>query len=235
MDFATAHLKSARPNDNGRNALLCEALLRRRAELQQGWKHLLPPEFRGALGPLAPEVEAFLSRPDPVGNGWLPSNFTWLSCEADLCGCLRSIALGTETGFRLADSCPARLSLSDLKRLSGIERFNVLSDRYRCPLNIGARGESEVAEELLRHLMVVERAKLAKGTGLDAAGVLLELNLVGIRALLTRDLRSFDALNYFYELPPSALIRLRANPRLFAFWLCIYAQLLSKQDWLRCG
>lgn len=233
MDSATAHLKSARPNH--RNALLCEALLLRRAELERRWKHLLPPDCRGSLGPLAPEVEAFLSSPDPVGNGRLPSNFIWLSCEADLCGCLRAIALGIEAGCRLADTCPARLSLSDLKKLSSKERFKVLADRYCCPLNIGARGESEVAEELLRQLMVVERAKLEKGTALDIARVLLELNLVGIRALITRDLRSFDALNYFYELPPSALLRFRVNPRLFAFWLCIYAQLLCKQDWLRCG
>lgn len=147
----------------------------------------------------------------------------------------------------MADTCPARLSLSDLKKLSSKERFKVLADRYCCPLNIGARGESEVAEELLRQLMVVERAKLEKGTALDIARVLLELNLVGIRALVTRDLRSFDALNCFYELPPSALLRwpprkcdthgsaeVRVNPRLFAFWLCIYARLLCKQDWSRC-
>lgn len=233
MDSATAHLKSARPS--GRNALLCDALLLRRAELQQSWKQLLPPDCRGALGPLAPEAEALLSSPDPVGSGRLPSNFTWLSCEADLWGCLRAIALGIETGCQLADTCPARLSPSDLKRLSSTERFKVLSDRYCCPLNIGAARESEVAEELLRQLMVVERSKLEKGTALDVAGVLLELNLVGIRALVRDDLRSFDALNYFYELPRSALIRFRANPRLFACWLCIYAQLLSRQDWLRCG
>lgn len=233
MDSATAHSKSARPN--GRNALLCEALLHRRAQLERSWKYLLPPHCRVSLGPLALEAEAFLSSPDPFGNGRLPSNFTWLSCEADLWGCLRAIALGIETGCRLADTCPARLSLADLKKLSSMERFKVLSERYRCPLNIGAPGESEVAEELLRHLMVVERVKLEKGTALEVEGTLLELNLVGIRALVTRDLRSFDALNYFYELPSSVLIRLRVNPRLFAFWLCIYAQLLSKQDWLRCA
>lgn len=233
MDSAKARLKSARPK--GRNALLCEALLLRRAELQLSWKHLLPRECLESLGPLAPEVDAFLSRTDPVGSGRLPSNFTWLSCEADLWGCLRAIALGLETGCRLADTCPARLSLSNLKKLSSIERFRVLSERYCCPLNIGTAGESEVAEELLRQLMVVERARLEKGTVLDVTGVLLALNLVGIRALVSGDLRSFDALNYFYELPPSALIRLRVSPRLCAFWLCIYAQLLCKQDWLRCG
>ena len=83
------------------------------------------------------------------------------------------------TGCRLADTCPARLSLADLKKLSSMERFKVLSERYRCPLNIGAPGESEVAKELLRHLMVVERVKLEKGTALEVEGTLLELNLVG--------------------------------------------------------
>jgi hypothetical protein len=61
--------------------------------------------------------------------------------------------------------------------------------------------------------------------------VLLKLNLVGIRAMIIRDLRFLDALNYFYELPKRSLTRLQASPRLLALWLCIYAQLLCAPDW----
>jgi hypothetical protein len=147
---------------------------------------------------------------------------------------LETIALTKKVECRPADIVPPRLTLGELKRLSSTDRFKVLCARYRCPLNIAAASELEIAEELLRYLMVPERAKLEKGTPVDVDFVLLALNLVGMRALLTRDLRSFDALNYFYELPQRSLIPMRANPRLLAFWLCIYAQLLSKPDCLKC-
>jgi hypothetical protein len=147
---------------------------------------------------------------------------------------LQAIALARKIECRPAGTFPPRLSVGELKRLSGTDRFQGLWSRYRCPLNIAAPSELEIAEELLRQLMVSDRAKLEKRAVVDADLVLLALNLIGIRALLTHDLRSFDALNYFYELPLKSLIPLRANPRLLAFWLCIYAQLLSKPDWLKC-
>jgi len=96
---------------------------------------------------------------------------------------------------------------------------------------MGVESESDVAEELLRQLMVPDRAKLEAGEEFDVDLVLLKLNLVGIRAMITRDLRFLDALNYFYELPRRSLARMRTNPRFLVFWLCIYAQLLSTPDW----
>src|SRR5260370_1327526 len=86
---------------------------------------------------------------------------------------------------------------------------------------------SSVAKELLRQLMVPDRAKLEAGDEFDVDMVLLKLNLVGIRAMITRDLRFLDALNYFYELPRRSLARMRTSPRFLASWLCVYAQLLS--------
>ena len=55
----------------------------------------------------------------------------------------------------------------------------------------------ELAEELLRQLMVTDRTKLEAEAEFDVDEVLLKLNLVGIRALITRDLRCCDCLNYF--------------------------------------
>ena len=49
--------------------------------------------------------------------------------------------------------------------------------------------------------------------------------------MVTRDLRYLDAVNYFYDLPRRSLIRMRSNPRLLSFWLCIYAQLLCTPEW----
>jgi len=187
------------------------------------------------LGALAPEVESFLSGPDSIRNSPLPATFTWLNCDTDFWGCLHAIALARKIECRPADTSLACLSLGDLKKLSHADLFKVLCARYRCPLNIGAASELEVAEELLRQLMVTDRAKLETGAAFDVDGVLLRLNLVGIRALVTHDLRSLDALNYFYELPQRSLTRLRANSHLLASWLCIYMQLLATPDWLKCG
>src|SRR5262249_46538167 len=76
--------------------------------------------------------------------------------------------------------------------------------------------------------------KLAGGAECDVDMVLLKLNLVGIRAMITRDLRMLDALNNFYELPRRLWTSRRANPRLLVFWLCIYAQLLRTPDLQQC-
>lgn len=219
---------------DSRNALLRKALLSRRAELRQSWKQMISAECLESLGSLAPRVNAFLSGPDLVDHQRFPSNFAWLTCDVDFKTCLQAAALGEKIEFRQVDVCPAPLSSGELKKLSNGDRAAALCERYRCPLNIAAPRETEVAEELLRHLMVVERTKFEAGAPFHGEGVLLELNLIGIYALARRDLRSFDALNYFYEVPPAALLCLRAHPRLFAFWLCIYAQMLCKQDWLRC-
>ena len=228
-----AHSRPAPPDR--RNTILRGVLLRRLAELGKSWKHLVSAECLGSLGSLAPEVESFLSGRDSIRNSLLPVTFTWLNCDTDFWGCLHTIALARKIECRPADTSPACLSLGDLKKLSGADLFKVLCARYRCPLNIGAASELEVAEELLRQLMVTDRAKLETGAAFDVDGALLRLNLVGIRALVTHDLRSLDALNCFYELPQRSLTRMRANSRLLASWLCIYMQLLATPDWLKCG
>jgi hypothetical protein len=233
MDLETAHSRPVQPDR--RNAILRGVLLRRRDELRKSWKHLVSAADLESLGSLAPEVESFLSGRDSIRNSPLPAAFTWLNCDADFWGCLCTIALARKIECRPADTSQARLSFDDFKKLSGADLFKVLCARYRCPLNIGAASELEVAEELLRQLMVTDRAKLERGAAFDVDVVLLKLNLVGIRALVTHDLRSLDALNYFYELPQRSLTRMRANSRLLVSWLCIYMQLLATPDWLKCG
>jgi hypothetical protein len=187
------------------------------------------------LGSLAPEVESFLSGQDSIRDWRQVATFPWLECGANFLDCLRAIALAEKIDYRPLDTGPPPLSLADLHKLSSHDRFQALCVRYRCPLNIGTASEFDVAEELLRQLMVPDRAKLEAGAQFDVDMVLLKLNLVGIRAMITRDLRLLDALNYFYELPRRSLIRMGANSRLLAFWLCIYTQLLCTKDWEKCG
>jgi hypothetical protein len=229
MGSETALLRPAQLDR--RKEILREALLRRRAELRKSWKHLISTEGLESLGSLAPEVESFLAGPGSI-HDWRPAaTFTWINCDASFSDCLRSIALAGKVEARPSDTSPARLSPLHLNKLSNDERLKTLCDRYRCPLNIGTAGEFDVAEELLRQLMVPDRAKLEAGEEFDVDIVLVKLNLVGIRAMITRDLRFLDALNYFYELPQRSLTRMRASPRFLAFCLCIYAQLLCTPDW----
>jgi hypothetical protein len=211
--------------------ILRGALLTRRAELRKSWRQIVSTECLGALGALAKEIESFLSGQDTFRDWRFAGTFRWMNCGASFTDNLRAIALAHNLEHRPSDAGRDRLCLAKFNKLSRIERMELLYDRYRCPLNIGLSSESDVAEELLRQLMVPDRAKLEAGTEFDAEMVLLKLNLVGLRAMITRDLRYLDALNYFYELPRRSLMRMRSHPRLLSFWLCIYAQLLCTPEW----
>ena len=208
-----------------------EALLRRRAEIRKSWRSLIPSECLESLGSIPKDVESLLSGQDAFRDWRFAAAFTWTDCDASFLDSLCVIALGGKVEYRPLDTGPAPLLPLELNKLSRDERLKTLCDRYRCPLNIGLSSESNVAEELLRQLMVPDRAKLETGDEFDADFVLLKLNLVGIRAMITRDLRFLDARNYFYELPRRSLARMRTSPRFLVFWLCIYAQLLSAPDW----
>lgn len=85
------------------------------------------------------------------------------------------------------------------------QRFQLLTMRYRHPLNIAAPSENKVREHLLERLMVNDRARIEQNSlpRLDADDLLLKLNLIAINASVSHDLRHLDALNYYYELLPA--------------------------------
>ena len=85
-------------------------------------------------------------------------------------------------------------------------RFELLTTRYLHPLNIAASSEHRVREHLLERLMVADRARIEQHSIhlLNDDDPLLRLNLIAIAASFTNDLRYLDALNYYYELLPSA-------------------------------
>lgn len=188
-------------------------------------------ECLASLGGLAKEVETFLSGQDTFRDWRFAGARGWMNCDASFMDNLGAIALAHNVERRPAETGPERLPVANFNKLPRNERMELLYDRYRCPLNIGLASESDVAEELLRQLMVPDRAKLEAGKEFDVDMVLLKLNLAGVRAMITRDLRYLDALNYFYELAQRSLIQMRSNPHLLAFWLCIYAQLLCTPEW----
>jgi|SRR6266446_1329 hypothetical protein len=233
MDLETALSKSAQLHLC--DGILRGALLRRRAELRKSWRRFISSECLESLGSLAKGIESFLSGQDAFRDWQFAATVTWMNCDATFLDCVRTIALAGMVEYQPSDTPPPRLLPLDLSKLSSNERFEALCARYRCPLNMGVASESDVAEELLRQLMVQDRAKLEAGAEFGVDLILLKLNLIGIRALITRDLRFLDAVNYFYELPQRSLRRMHANPRFLSFWLCIYAQLLSTPDWQKCG
>jgi hypothetical protein len=229
MDLETRASKSARPDN--RRAILRAGLLQRRAELRKDWRRLIAVGCLKQLGPNSAKVASFLSGEDTVQTWQMDPALQWTDCDASLPECLISIGVGESIACRPSVAEPTALSCADFKKLSGKDRVEALCVRYRCPLNIGAESESEIAEELLRQLMVADRAKLEAEAEFAVDDVLLKLNLVAICARMKRDLRFLDALNYFYELPERSLARLQHNPHLLACWLCIYAQLLCAPDW----
>lgn len=232
MSLETVHSKSALLEY--RSDLLSKALLLRRCDVRDSWKEVLPEKCLQSLGRLGWDVTAFLSEGEPASRATLPAGFKWLTCEGDFWSNLQAVALGQTIECRPA-APPGYLPAAKIRELPAKERFALLCARYQCPWNIGAPSEIDVAEEILRRLMVSDRAKIEKGAEFDVDGVLLGLNLLAVRALVARDLRSFDALNYFYELPRKCLARMRENPRPLAFWLCLYKQVLSTPDWLECA
>ena len=86
-----------------------------------------------------------------------------------------------------------------------LRRVELLTARYRHPLNIAASSEHRVRERLLERLMVADRARIEQNSLqlLNADELLLRLNLIAIYASFTTDLRYLDALNYYYELLPA--------------------------------
>jgi hypothetical protein len=227
MDLRMGASKSVPPDR--RQAILHHGLLKRRAELRRNWRSLITPECLEQLGATSAKVSSFLSGPDAFQD-WRTGP-QWTHCYATLAECLIAIGLGETIAYDASTEEPPVLSCVEFKRLSTQARVQALSVRYRCPRNIGVESESELAEELLRQLMVRDRTKLKAGSEFEAEDVLLKLNLVAVCAGVKRDLRLLDALNYYYELPHRSLARLRRNPQLLAAWLCIYAQLLCTSEW----
>jgi hypothetical protein len=229
MDLETGVSECARPDRHQK--ILRTALLQRRAELRKAWRHLLTVECLKQLGSTAPYVAAYLSGKDGFRDWQMLSLRQWTDCDASLPEMLISIGLGENIACRPSAGVPAVFTCANFKKLSGKHRLEALCVRYRCPLNIGLESEAEIAEELLRQLMVADRTRLEAEAEFDVDDVLLKLNLIAVCAGTKRDLRFLDALNYFYELPQRSLARLGRNPHFLAGWLCLYAQLLCAPDW----
>lgn len=131
----------------------------------------------------------------------------WFEPVSDSLATIRALAAGEQVECT-ETACPEeprffedlQASIKDPQR-----RFELLTTRYRHPLNVAAPSEHRVREHLLERLMVADRARIEQHSLhlLDAGDLLLKLNLIALCASFTTDLRYLDALNYYYELLPS--------------------------------
>jgi hypothetical protein len=133
---------------------------------------------------------------------------TWFESASDSLAAIR--ALAADEDFEYIKAAPPeesrffddlQASLRDPQR-----RFELLTMRYRHPLNVTAPSEHRIREHLLERLMVADRSRIEQHSLnlLDTGDLLLRLNLIAIYASFTTDLRYLDALNYYYELLPPA-------------------------------
>ena len=131
---------------------------------------------------------------------------TWFQSSSESLVAIRLLATNEEIECIEVEP-PVSTFFNDLQAATRdpYQRFQLLTMRYRHPLNIAAPSEDEVREHLLERLMVSDRAHLEQDSTprLDADDLLLKLNLIAINASLSHDLRYLDALNYYYELLPA--------------------------------
>lgn len=133
---------------------------------------------------------------------------TWFESKCDSLTAIRALAADEQVECIEAASPDEPGFFADLQ-FSFREpqrRFDLLTTRYLHPLNVAASSEHRVREHLLERLMVWDRSRIGQHSLhlLNADDLLLRLNLIAIYASFTTDLRYLDALNYYYELLPSA-------------------------------
>lgn len=132
----------------------------------------------------------------------------WFASRCDSLAAIRALAADEPVDY-IEASPPDELSFFDNLRACVREpqrRFELLTTRYLHPLNVAAASEQRVREHLLERLMVADRPSIEQRSlhVLNADDLLLRLNLIAIYASFTTDLRYLDALNYYYEILPSA-------------------------------
>ncbi|HEX8847654.1 MAG TPA: hypothetical protein VF791_23635 [Pyrinomonadaceae bacterium] len=155
----------------------------------------------------------------------------WTETGAGCLPSLRALSLCQRLELRPAH-LPPPVPFVKLLKESGptpSRRFQLLAERYSCPLNIALDVEEEVREYVLNSLMVRDRARVEKGGVAPpmADELLLKLSLMSVAAALLPDLRFLDALNYYYELLPAEWLPSGQSGWLLVCYYGLYARALA--------
>lgn len=156
---------------------------------------------------------------------------TWFEATTGSLRAMRALA-ADEPLECVAVAAPGEAGFCDELQAAAREpqrRFDLLTTHYVHPLNVAARSEHRIRELLLERLMVADRARIERRhlQELHADDLLLRLNLIAIAASLTNDLRSLDALNYYYEMLPPSWYPASPHNWLRVSWITFYARALA--------
>jgi len=160
-----------------------------------------------------------------------PAPETWFESTGDSLSAIRALAADEQIACT-ETATPDESSFFDDLQASIREpqrRFELLTTRYLHPLNVAASSEYRIREHLLERLMVADRSRIEQHSLhlLHAGDLLLRLNVIAIYASFTTDLRYLDALNYYYELLPSAWSPESPHNWLRVSFLSFYARALA--------
>lgn len=195
---------------------------------------LIPAEFGEMSGFVARVRELYIdasaiesSEPSSsltIANGWVQS-------DTDCLTALRQLALGEPLNLATSQQPSTIQFFEQLQsaRTHPDQRFQLLANRYACPLNFAAPSEKNIREHLLERLMVQDRVRVEKGllAGVHSNDLLLKLNLIAVYAPRSTDLRFLDALNYYYELLPANWRPHVQNNWLLVSYFALYARSLT--------
>jgi hypothetical protein len=215
---------------SSRQEIIRKALRQRYAEVCKSASQPAPDvfgEMAGFVSDLRKQLVAALD--DQQFKQWTAPR-KWFQSSSESLAAIRLLALHGEIECIEVEPFDSSFfnDLHAVRRDPG-QRFQLLTMRYRHPLNITAPSEEAVTEHLLERLMVSDRARLEQDSSarLDADDLLLKLNLIAIVASISHDLRYLDALNYYYELLPAGWYPASPQNWLRVSFLMFYARALA--------
>lgn len=218
-----------------RREIISNALTERISELCGERIPQLAPEKFGEMKTFVSEVrERMLSAsPADIKNSTPDQRAPrgWTTSDTDCLSSLRALCLDGQLQLHSGQQPPIDLFLKALddSRRHPERRFQILAERYACPLNFTLPAEDEAREHVLTRLMAQTRARIEKDSvrAVDSDDLLLKLNLTALHASLAGDLRFLDALNYYYELLPATWQPHAQHNWLLASYLAFYARALA--------
>ena len=217
-----------------REDLIVNALSNRFAELIGERVPRIAPESFDSSAEFVARLREKLVNAEPAGlekNSTAGAPSVWMDSDADCLSGLRALSLGDSLHLREGTQPPVGSFLQSLDshRRDPDQNFQLLAERYACPLNFALPAEDEIREHILTRLMVISRASIEKQsvTAVNAGDLLLKLNLLAVHAQVNSDLRFLDALNYYYELLPADWAPRTRHSWLLPSYLGLYARALA--------
>jgi hypothetical protein len=216
--------------------LISQALNERFRELCGVRLSHFAPETSGEMASFASQVREQLSTSSPADLNNRASGMNtfddWTVSDTDCLSSLRALSLGELLQLQPGTRPPLDdfIKSLDKARADPEQRFQLLAERYACPLNFTLAAEDETRERVLARLMAHDRARIEKDSieAVESLDLLLRLNLVAVHAARTPDLRFLDALNYYYELLPDGWQpKATQHKQLLISYFALYARALA--------